>query len=121
MDEIDRQLGIGQILQRKELISDFLKSKSTIWKAILMNNLSAPLDAKQRMCEKCMALLDETLGIVRNGRFFHENCFTCSACHKILTDDYQFSATSDRKGVRSSSGEKVRFLSRWTPYLKCLL
>ena len=71
-----------------------------------MNNLSAPLDAKQRMCEKCMALLDETLGIVRNGRFFHENCFTCSACHKILTDDYQFSATSDSKGVRSSSSAK---------------
>ena len=66
-----------------------------------MNNLSAPLDAKQRMCEKCMALLDETLGIVRNGRFFHENCFTCSACHKILTDDYQFSATSDSKGIRN--------------------
>ena len=105
MDEIDRQLGTGQ---KYPIFSNFLnygnQSRDHFHKAILMNNLSAPLDAKQRMCEKCMALLDETLGIVRNGRFFHENCFTCSACHKILTDDYQFSATSDSKGIRISSG-----------------
>jgi len=73
MDEIDRQL------------------------AILMNNLSAPLSEKQRLCEKCMALLDEEMGIWRNGRFFHRNCFTCSACHKVLgeSDEFKFSATTD--------------------------